>query len=101
MFRQILYLFSNIAHFIFWFRMIEIKKLNIRVKLKLHILNIAYLLYLVKRIIVFSSFLQNVIICRAGEYIFMKMFYFGVYFRKIMGKTVYKSTLPNCLNSHV
>lgn len=31
----------------------------------------------------------------------MKMFYFGVYFRKIMGKIVYTSTLPDCLNSQV
>jgi len=30
-----------------------------------------------------------------------KMFFFGVYFRKIMGKIVYTSTLPDCLNSHV
>lgn len=30
-----------------------------------------------------------------------KIFYFGVYFRKIMGKIVYTSTLPDCLNGHV
>ena len=29
------------------------------------------------------------------------MFYFGVYFRKFMGKIVYTSTLPDCPNSHV
>jgi len=34
-------------------------------------------------------------------YIREKMFYFGVYFHKIMGKIVYTSTLPDCQNSHV
>ena len=29
------------------------------------------------------------------------MLYFGVYFRKIIGKIVHTNTVPDCLNSHV